>query len=143
MTIYPAPQPPKTARKLLLHAADLVSGERARTYGDMLENHQNIADLWNGYLGDRLEGTLTPTDVALMQVLLKVARTKEGDLNEDDFTDIAGYAACAWEIASRIAGETTKRVDGGSGADGLFRDPAPTSGFGGARGTWRPVPPWK
>ena len=120
------PLPPKTAtktaRELLLHAAELVSGERARTHGDMVENHQNIADLWNGYLGDKLTVSLTPTDVALMQVLLKIARTKLGDLNGDDFMDIAGYGSVAWQIASHIAEQTSTRVD--DAAD------------------WRIMPPW-
>jgi hypothetical protein len=50
-------------------------------------NFQLIADLWNAYLGDNccenVEGyaclnDLTPTDVAMMMALLKIARIKNG-----------------------------------------------------------------
>ena len=35
-----------------------------------------------------------------MMALLKVARTKLGNLNKDDYVDGAGYLAIAGEIAS-------------------------------------------
>ena len=85
------------ASQILQIAAELVSGPRDREHGDKLRNHRNIADLWSAYLGVRI----TAMDVALMQVLLKVARTKTGSLNLDDFVDICGYGGCAGEIASR------------------------------------------
>ena len=85
-------------------AAGLVSGDRAAQHGDKLENHRDIAALWNAYLGWRLpEGaTLTPQDVALMMALLKIARTKAGGHNADDYVDLAGYAGVAGEIAERL-----------------------------------------
>jgi hypothetical protein len=84
-------------------AAVLVGGDREATHGDKVENHQNIARLWNAYLDWRLpEGeALTAKDVALMMALLKIARTKLGAHNPDDYVDLAGYAGCAGEIASR------------------------------------------
>ena len=86
-------------------AAGLVSGDRHKTHGDKVENHQNIAALWNAYLGYRLpEGCqLTPLDVALMMSLLKVARTKLGAHNPDNYVDLAGYAGVAGEIAEQLA----------------------------------------
>lgn len=77
------------------HAASLVGGDRAQQNGDKTENHNNIAILWGGYLGV----AITAHQVAMMMVLLKVARTKSGILNRDDYVDIAGYAGCAAEIA--------------------------------------------
>jgi hypothetical protein len=91
----------KNAKQVCETAAGLVGGDRAKSHGDKTENHRNIATLWNAYLGWRLgEGCLLkPEDVALMMLLLKVARTKTGTFNEDDFVDMAGYAGCAAEIA--------------------------------------------
>lgn len=40
-----------------------------------------------------------PKDVAMLMALLKVARIKAGD-KADSFVDLAGYAACAGEIAT-------------------------------------------
>lgn len=49
------------------------------------------------------EGKITddsaPKDVAMMLALLKVARIKTG-VKGDSFVDLAGYAACAGEIAT-------------------------------------------
>lgn len=82
-------------------AAALVSGDRQQTHGDKVENHQNIADLWNGYgvcIGNK---PVTPKDVALLMALLKIARTRAGSFNLDDYVDLAGYAGVAGEIALR------------------------------------------
>lgn len=93
---------PMTASRICGKAASLVGGDRAKTHGDKTENHQNIADLWNAYLGEALIARLTPTDVALMMALLKIARTKSGTFNPDDFIDMAGYAGVAGEIAALV-----------------------------------------
>ncbi|MEW5729992.1 MAG: DUF6378 domain-containing protein [Pseudomonadota bacterium] len=93
------------ASAICLRAAELVSGNRAATHGDKLENHANIAALWNAFLGDRLPAghKLSALDVALMMALLKIARTKAGGHNPDDYVDLAGYAGCAGEIADLMA----------------------------------------
>ena len=85
--------------EILRRAAELVSTDRAETHGDMLENHDNIATLWSAFLGV----DITAQQVALMMVLLKVARTKTGRLNLDDFIDMAGYAGVAGEISHKTA----------------------------------------
>jgi len=86
----------------LRQALELITGERARTHGEKYINHSRICSLWNAYLANA--GTaivLDPTDVALMLALLKVARTQSGGAhNEDNYVDIAGYAAVAAETAS-------------------------------------------
>lgn len=82
-------------------AADLVGGDRAATHGDKVQNHDNIAALWNAYLQGHLVVALTAHDVALMMALLKIARTKTGRFNPDDYVDLAGYAGCAAEIRER------------------------------------------
>lgn len=88
------------AAALLTTARDLVSGERQVQHGDKLQNHQNVAALWSAYLGY----AITVEQVAGMMVLLKLARTKTGGLNRDDFVDMAGYAGVMGEIAGRLNG---------------------------------------
>jgi hypothetical protein len=91
-----------TAGDLLSEALNIVTGDRADTHGDLYQNHCNIADLWNAYLS---EERLTPHDVAMMMVLLKVARTKTGSHNPDDYVDIAGYAGTGGAIRQRMENE--------------------------------------
>ena len=86
---------------ILQKAIDLVGGDRATTYGDMFENHQNIAKLWDGYLHNIK--TVSSEDAANMMELLKIARRKTGKLNDDDYIDGAGYAAVAYDCAKVIA----------------------------------------
>lgn len=85
------------AEAICQQAASLVSGDRNLAHGEMSINHANIAALWNAYLGPRAE--LTPHDVALLMALLKIARTKSGDVNFDDYVDGAGYMGVAGELA--------------------------------------------
>ena len=87
------------AQDVCLRAADLVAGDRARQHGDAGETHGHIARLWAAYLG----APITNHDVALMMVLLKVARTQNGSSNPDDYLDICGYAAIAGEIGGNNA----------------------------------------
>jgi Domain of unknown function (DUF6378) len=84
------------AREVCRRAADLVSSDRARQYGDARLLHARIAALWSAHLGH----LITPHDVALMMLLLKVARTAGGTFNLDNYVDAAGYAGIAAELAS-------------------------------------------
>lgn len=77
-------------------AADLVGGDRARQYGDVRSVHVHIAALWSAYLNH----PIAAHDVALMMLLLKVARTAGGTFNPDNYVDAAGYAGIAAELAS-------------------------------------------
>jgi hypothetical protein len=38
------------ASDMLLHAAELVGGQRAEDYGDKTENHKRIAALWTYWM---------------------------------------------------------------------------------------------
>jgi hypothetical protein len=99
--------PPATAAAICRRAAELVGGDRQRTHGDKVANHANIAALWTAFLRRKLRdgATITALDVALMMVLLKVARTLTGNPNPDDYIDAAGYAGVAGEIAARPGAE--------------------------------------
>ena len=85
--------------EILETSLNLVSGNRNDTHGDKLRNHQNIADLWSAYLGIEI----SPTQVATLMVLLKIARTKEGSHNIDDYIDACGYASIAGDLAEQLS----------------------------------------
>ena len=81
-------------KDFLNEAIKLASGQRQIDYGDKTENHANIARLWSAYL----EYTITPHNVAILMCLLKVARTKLGDISKDTYADMSAYSAIAGEI---------------------------------------------
>lgn len=82
-------------------AAELVSGDRAATHGDMHAHFAHVAALWSAYLGKQLDCPLEAADVGNMMAILKIARTRSGELNVDDWIDGAGYLACAGEVATK------------------------------------------
>ena len=84
--------------EILQTACDLINGDRAKEYGDAYLNHSRIAALWTTYVRSKPDD-LTPIDVAMMLVLMKVARSIETP-KDDSFIDIAGYAALAGEMAN-------------------------------------------
>ena len=86
--------PPDTKKERILKLALDTVQSRELTHGECVENNKNIAELWSAYLGV----PLTADEVALMMVLLKIARTKSNTKVEDHFVDMAGYAAIAGEI---------------------------------------------
>ena len=87
----------KVTSDLLGEENKLVGGDRQKDYGDKVENHSNIAKLWSAYL----DISVTAHDVALMMVLLKMARTKLGAVSRDTYVDMAAYGAIAGEIKFR------------------------------------------
>ncbi len=97
--------------EILDKAKECVCGQRQQDYGTPEDNFRRIAGLWNVYLSDalNLDVEIGPVDVANMMVLLKVARISSGHATDDSFVDIAGYAACGGEIASRLADEITAK----------------------------------
>lgn len=81
--------------EILAAAHVCVCGEREEDYGTPEDSFALIARLWNAYLGDNVTDA---HDVAMMMALLKVARIRKGN-KADNYMDLAGYAACAGEIA--------------------------------------------
>ena len=80
-----------------------VCGEREQDYGSPENNFQTIANLWNDYLngtGGEEFYLIGAKDVAAMLALLKIARIASGRAKEDNWVDLAGYAACGGEIES-------------------------------------------
>lgn len=92
-------------RTEILDAAQrCVVGDREQDYGSPENSFSTIADLWNAYLngcpGDVVNSAvaLDAKDVAAMLALLKIARIASGHAKEDNWVDLAGYAACGGEI---------------------------------------------
>ena len=81
----------------LKKAIEMVTGHREEDYGSPEDSFDLIARLWGDYLNRRI----TAVDVSAMMGLLKIARIGTGWATEDSFVDLAGYAACGCEIATR------------------------------------------
>lgn len=81
--------------RILDSAKEAVTKDRAATHGKPDDTFGLLARLWAAYLGV----PVTAVDAALMLGLLKVARAKGNPGHEDNFIDLAGYAACAGELA--------------------------------------------
>lgn len=85
---------------ILQEAIRCVCGEREQQYGSPENNFKTIAELWSTYL----EMDVTPVDVAALMILLKVARIASGNGKNDNWVDIAGYAACGGELQQHVEG---------------------------------------
>lgn len=75
-------------------AKDIVTKDRNEQYGSPENNFNQIAEYWSNYLGTKINDH----DVAIMMILLKIARIKTGSPKADNYIDIAGYASCGGEI---------------------------------------------
>lgn len=88
-------------------AAECVLQNRADTYGKPEDGFGVIARLWNAYLVGKLKANngdcvaVEPADVAAMMVMLKLSRIAVTPSHADSWVDIAGYAACGAECATR------------------------------------------
>lgn len=87
---------------ILTEASGLITGDRNKTYGSPTENFENTAAVWNVLLGHKLKEPITATEVGTLMVGLKLARTI-AQPKRDNFVDMAGYAACAWECEEAAA----------------------------------------
>jgi hypothetical protein len=91
-------------RKELLELAEqYVSKDRNQQYGGPEASFFRIADYWNVYKRHKTSYELDAYDVALMMILMKVARAEQRPDNPDSLVDIAGYAACAVEALTKDA----------------------------------------
>lgn len=68
-------------------------GDRQRDYGSPLINHLRIAVRWNILMMAQLTRPITPDQVALAMVDLKLARQQQTH-KRDNFIDMAGYINC-------------------------------------------------
>lgn len=104
--------------EILDAATKCVCSEREQDYGKPEDNFETIGLLWSTYLRAAhhelayslpLNG-ITAEDVAVMMALLKIARIATGKKVIDSYVDLAGYAACAGEIATHCGGENDDKT---------------------------------
>jgi hypothetical protein len=82
-------------QQMLEEAADIISGQRDEQYGGPEDNFGRIAKIWSVILGIEI----STEDVAMLMVGLKVARyANKSGFQGDTWVDIAGYAACGYEV---------------------------------------------
>lgn len=92
-----------TRSECLDYAKDIVLGDRESTYNGPEDSFRTIAELWSTYLnakGNILLQGITPSDVAAMMGLLKLARIAASPDHGDSWVDLAGYAACGAEVST-------------------------------------------
>ena len=82
--------------EILDTAKRCVCGDREQDYGSPEKNFEKIDEFWSTYMGY----PVVAHDVAAMLALLKIARIASGHAKEDNWVDLAGYAACGGEIES-------------------------------------------
>ncbi len=78
---------------LLEHAAGLVT-RRRREYGEPVDLFEHVATRWSLTLGTKV----SPAQVALCLIDLKLARLARDPKHLDSQIDVAGYAACLREV---------------------------------------------
>lgn len=83
-----------TSWSILGHTAKVLE-ERRDDYGDPAEQFRAIADRWSITLGM----PVTPAQVALCMIDLKLARLAYDPRHADSVVDVIGYAALLREVA--------------------------------------------
>ena len=83
------------AEMFLKHVAHVVA-ERSTQYGDAAGNMAAIAARWSGTLGHEI----TPAQVVLCLLDLKLARLAHDPTHEDSAVDVCGYAALLRELTN-------------------------------------------
>ncbi len=78
---------------MLRHAASVV-GERRKIYGEPAAAMAVVARRWSITLGR----PITPAEVVLCLIDLKLARLGHDPKHQDSILDIAGYAAVLQEV---------------------------------------------
>ena len=84
--------------EVLNKAKEIIIGNREQQHGSPEDSFNLIAKFWSAYL----DKDISPMNVGDMMILLKIARCKTGGHKEDNYIDIAGYAACTAEIFLNI-----------------------------------------
>ena len=80
---------------ILTAAKQAVTVDRAATHGKPEVTFGAIARVWSARLGV----TITPAQVCIMLIDLKTCRAWGNPEHDDNWVDVAGYAACGGELA--------------------------------------------
>lgn len=74
-------------------AKALVTGDRAKDYGNAYDNHARIAKLWSAIIGVQVSVRM----VYLCMIALKIARLVQNEKHTDSWIDICGYGSLGSE----------------------------------------------
>jgi hypothetical protein len=85
------------AEKFLKHVANVIA-DRSAQYGDATNNMAAIAARWSATLGREI----TPAQVVLCLLDLKLARLAHDPSHEDSAVDVCGYAALLRELIETL-----------------------------------------
>ena len=78
----------------LLHSAAEIIAERGRAYGDAAVSMAMVAQRWSVTLGH----PVTPAEVVLCMIDLKLARLAHDPTHRDSLVDVIGYSALLPEV---------------------------------------------
>jgi hypothetical protein len=84
-----------------LRLANEAVEDRRQIYGQPENNLTRMADLASPLVGLQV----TPIEAVLICIAQKMSRLVESPTHEDTWVDIAGWAACGYEIAKRMEQE--------------------------------------
>lgn len=93
-------------------ASICVSTDRNRTYGEPEDSFHMVAAMWTSLLSGKLQRhvPVEPHEVAACLGALKLVRAVESPEHDDNWVDLAGYAACGAECVERCRkGKTVER----------------------------------
>ena len=82
--------------EILSEAARLVSSDREEQHGNPSEGFAATAMVWSAIIGH----PVSPAQVPLCLIGLKLVRANSGKANPDDFVDIGGYSSLAGEMVT-------------------------------------------
>lgn len=85
-----------TRKEVLESALEIVTTDREEQYGSPEDNFKAIASMWSILFN----ADITPSQVAMAMICLKIARQTNGNGKIDNWVDIAGYAACGAELSA-------------------------------------------
>jgi len=88
-------------RQVLTKAKMLINKDRDYEYGDATEAFRDIAKIWNVLIDTDSMDPISPQDVAMMMIAMKLVRIKNKSDHWDSWVDIAGYAALGAEASEK------------------------------------------
>ena len=86
-----------TRQEILKAAEDCVCRDRQATHGAPENSFGKIASVWSALLGI----TIRDDQVAIMLNALKGVRAWDNPGHDDNWVDMAGYAACGGELVGK------------------------------------------
>lgn len=105
--LFPSKEVARTVKDALETLKDVAKTlcDRQNRYGDPRECFGDITRMWN-LMGFRVrDSLLTPADVALAMIALKMCR-QQASSSQDNWVDIAGYATLAAALEKSDGSET-------------------------------------